>query len=231
MKQFQFIDYIKNRKYHEAMLLLKTEMNAPSDIDTTLETSSEEGKLHIVQMLINNIQENTIDSKQEYGYKELFIFLLEEVKINPSQEDSYSIRFASKNGLLDIVKLLLNDNRVDVHVHDDFPLHMASQFGHVEIVKLLLNHKKKYVPKNNFSLSMASKNGHIKIIKLLLENEYIDPSYDDNWCIFIAYKNGHTDIVDLLWMYKKVRNTLQKNNPKIYNKLIKKETKQKIKSF
>ena len=68
-------------------------------------------------------------------FEKLFIDLLNEFNIDPSQNFNKYLRDASKFGHLKIVKELLKDPRVNCN---DFPIIYASENGNLEIVKELL---------------------------------------------------------------------------------------------
>ena len=77
----------------------------------------------------------------------------------------------------------------------------------------------------------AIENNDIKNVKLLLNHPKVNPSDKDNWAIRYASIEGHYDIVNLLWQDQRVKNTLENDNEKLYNKLIKKDIKEKIGFF
>ncbi len=58
--------------------------------------------------------------------------------MNPSAENNDAIRWASKNGHTEVVKLLLADDRVDPSSRDNSAIKLASSNSHSEVVKLLL---------------------------------------------------------------------------------------------
>jgi hypothetical protein len=59
-------------------------------------------------------------------------------RVNPSDNNNYAIRWASRNGHLEVVKLLLEDPRVNPADEDNDPIRSSSINGHLEVVKLLL---------------------------------------------------------------------------------------------
>ena len=56
--------------------------------------------------------------------------------------DDEALRWASRNGHVEMVKVLLKAG-ADVHAGDDYALCWASRNGHVEVVKVLEEHIKK----------------------------------------------------------------------------------------
>lgn len=50
----------------------------------------------------------------------------------------------------------------------------------------------------NYPFKISCQFGYTKLVKILLENNYIDPSVDDNYGMKKALENNHTDITNLL---------------------------------
>ena len=119
-----------------------------------------------------------------YDNQKLDINLADEIKsliyngVDPSTDDNFSIRYASRNGYIEIVKLLLQDDRVDPSV------------GY------------------NEAIGMASMNGHLEIVKLLLQDSRVDPSDHFNFTILIAYEKGHREFIKLLLQDDRVKDSL-----------------------
>jgi ankyrin repeat protein len=116
---------------------------------------------------------------------------------------NYTIKHASRNGLIEIVKLLLNDSRfiqiVDPASENNYAIRWASENGHLEVVELLLgDHRVDPADNNNFAIRWASEYGHLKVVKLLLEDKRVDPADNDNAAIAVASRNGHLEVVKLL---------------------------------
>ncbi len=64
--------------------------------------------------------------------------LLQDPRVDPSDNSNFVIRWASENGHLEIVRLLLQDPRVDPSRFNNYAIKWASIEGHLEVVKLLL---------------------------------------------------------------------------------------------
>uniref|UniRef100_A0A6C0JWZ0 Uncharacterized protein n=1 Tax=viral metagenome TaxID=1070528 RepID=A0A6C0JWZ0_9ZZZZ len=88
--------------------------------------------------------------------------------VDPSREDNWSIRVASQDGYVEIVRLLLEDPRVN---------------------------PADYL---NWSIDWASRNGHTEVVRLLLEDPRVDPTAHDNLILKWARHSGHTEIVNIL---------------------------------
>ena len=128
------------------------------------------------------------------------------------------------------IKVFLNDKDIDPSFQNNLAIRTAAEIGCFEIVELLL--KDKRVDANESigygnAIRYASQSNYIDIVKLLLRNN-IDPSKNDNIAIIASNNN---DIINLLWQDQRVKNTLEKNNFKLHNKLIKKDIQNKIGYF
>lgn len=91
--------------------------------------------------------------------------------------------------------------------------------------------------------------GSVDIVDLLLEDKRSDPSLNNNGAIISAYdvlnemllevnKDGDFEYIENLekiilsfWNDNRVRSTIQKDNVKLYNQMMKKEIKEKISNF
>ena len=93
---------------------------------------------------------------------------------DPSDNNNWTIRWASRNGHKEVVELLLKDSRVDPSDDDNMAIRWASQFGHLDVVKLLLKYPK-VDPSgwDNFAIRLASHNGHKEVVKLLLKDKRV----------------------------------------------------------
>ncbi|RKP15756.1 hypothetical protein ROZALSC1DRAFT_26088, partial [Rozella allomycis CSF55] len=61
------------------------------------------------------------------------------IQPDPSADNNYAIRLASKNGHTEIVKQLLTNPTVDPSAENNYAICRASKKGHADIVKLLLD--------------------------------------------------------------------------------------------
>ena len=64
--------------------------------------------------------------------------LIRDPKVDPTLTDSYGLRWAARNGHIDIVTLLLEDGRADPDAWESYALCWAVHYGHSKIVKMLL---------------------------------------------------------------------------------------------
>ena len=113
-------------------------------------------------------------------------------------QNDYSLRWTSKNGHFEIVKLLLTPSvAVNIHANDDEALRYASEYGRLEVVKLLLTNSAYIHAQKDYALRNASANGHLEIIKYLLENGANIHAKDDA-ALKLASKRGYREIVKYL---------------------------------
>ncbi len=95
------------------------------------------------------------------GNIELYKYLIDIKRVDPSRNHNYVIRLAASNGHLEIFKLLLADKRVDPSDDD------------------------------NLAIDEAAQNGRLEIFKLLLADKRVDPSDRENRTIRISAGNGY----------------------------------------
>jgi ankyrin repeat protein len=144
---------------------------------------------------------------------------------DPSADDNYSIRWASRRGNLEIVSFLLEhgadsiaknhalqsasrwghlevvsflkEKGADPTADDNKAIRWASEGGHLEVVSLLLAHGADPTAKRNEAIRLASRFGYLEIVRLLLDNG-ADPTAEDNYAIKWASEFDHLEIVQLL---------------------------------
>ena len=139
-----------------------------------------------------------------YGHEEVVRLLLEEIHIQPDQQDTnYSrtaLSWAAGNGHEGVVKLFLGPRFVN-------PGSVGRRWGKASQVACLL-FGGRYVNLDSSSiygrtpLSWAAGNGHERVVKLLLGREDINPDTPDRKYgrtpLLWAAMNGHEGIVKLL---------------------------------
>lgn len=99
--------------------------------------------LEIIKVILNDSRldpyfDNNILIQEScyYGHEKLLL-LLNDHRANPSFNINYSIRFASANGHLEILKILLSDKRVNSSIKYNSVIEISRTNGHTEIVKFL----------------------------------------------------------------------------------------------
>ena len=115
----------------------------PSNAETKLENASLRGRLDQVIIAIN------------YG-----------AGIN-AYTYGYSLRAASSNGHLEVVKYLVEQG-ADIHANDDLSLISASNNGHLELVKYLVEQGADIHAHNDLSLRWARQRGHTEVADYLV---------------------------------------------------------------
>jgi len=83
--------------------------------------------------------------------------------------NNYAIKWASKNGHLDLVKKLI-EHGADIHADDDYAVRLASKNGHLCVVKKLIKYGANIHAENDFSIVWASANKYFDIVELLTSN-------------------------------------------------------------
>ena len=100
--------------------------------------------------------------------------------------DDYALRFAARNGYLDVVKYLVEQG-ADIHVQGDYALRWAARHGHLEVVKYLVEKGADIHARNNSSLIYAKERGYHDVVTYLStveHNYYISKKYHQPTKIF-----------------------------------------------
>jgi hypothetical protein len=119
-------------------------------------------------------------------------------KINPSFNNNYAIRVASKGGYTEIVQILLADSRVNLSTYGNYAIKIASEYGYTEMLRLLLAARVDPSASIDLAIAEASGIGHLGVVRLLLADKRTNPSAYDNRAIRLAAEEGHVEIVRLL---------------------------------
>jgi ankyrin repeat protein len=136
---------------------------------------------------------------------EVVQLLLSDLRVDPSAENDYAIKWASNNGHLEVVQLLLSDPRVDPSTNDNAAIRWASGNGHLEVVQLLLSDTRvNPSAMDNYAIQLASEKGHLEVVQLLLSDARVDPSANDNYAIQLASGIGHRYVIVALLNHSKV---------------------------
>jgi hypothetical protein len=131
----------------------------------------------------------------------------------PTYDDCHAFVIAVERGFTEIVKLFLTNPKVDPSLRDNYCISISAQEGREDIVELLLKD-----PRVN---PTATNNQAIKIAKHF-------STFDKP---INASQKTYLNIIQLLWNDKRVKNTLQKDNIDLYNKLTQQDIKNTIESF
>jgi len=125
----------------------------------------------------------------------------------PSAYNSHALQLAARNGHLEIVKLLI-DNGADPTANCSCALRFAAENGHLEIVNLLLEHEADPKAINSYTLKWAARNGHLEIVKLLIDNG-ADPKANNSYALRWATANRHPEVVKLLIPVSDINKTVK----------------------
>lgn len=121
------------------------------------------------------------------------IKLLIDNNINPATDNNFAIKYASKFGYVEIVRLLLEDPRVDPTVDKGFALRKALKQKHTDIISMLLADSR-IGPVIDCVLWWAAFSGKVDAIKILRD----DPRANPAAAIRVASTHGYIEIVELL---------------------------------
>ena len=128
-------------------------------------------------------------------------------------------------------KILIKTKTIDPTLNYNLPIRLASEHGLLEVLLLLLEDPKVDTIGHNISFAIASQQGHTHIVKKLLSNKIIDPTFGKNRAITSAINNEHNEVTYLLWSIASIKDTLEKDNIKSYNKILTRKIKNTILEF
>src|SRR3990172_5141711 len=94
-------------------------------------------KLYLFLYFFENIQK-LFHTVCRHSKIEMIKILLQDIKVDPSDQHNIAIIWASIKGLLDVAKLLLQDPRVDPSDQGDRAIILARNNRHIKVVELLL---------------------------------------------------------------------------------------------
>ncbi|KAI8900063.1 ankyrin repeat-containing domain protein [Globomyces pollinis-pini] len=202
-KQEMFLKALDPISTNLVLAMLEDEDIDPTDDDNfAIITACTSGTIEVVQKLLKNEDvelEGCIGPAGENGHAEVIKLLLQDDRIDPTEDDSQALRLASENGHLEVVELLLEDGRADPSDDDNYAICFASLNGHYEIVKLLMKDDRTDPSgDNNYAIRSAASGGHSEIVQLLLTDERVDPITEDNQMLRLALKDEFHEIVRLL---------------------------------
>lgn len=123
-----------------------------------------------------------------------------DLDVNSTDKSGYNtpLRYAARNGNLEILNSLLGDSRVDVNLKE--PLALACDAGQLEVVKRLLLRKDVVVNQinrfGNTPLRYAAKLGRVDIAEELLKHDGIDVNLGAP--LALAARHGRLNTVQVL---------------------------------
>jgi hypothetical protein len=97
------------------------------------------------------------------------------VRIDPSADNNYAVRFAARESHVAVVDRLLQDERVDPSADDNFTIRFAAEYGRRAVVERLLEDDRvDPSAKENYAVQRAAERGHLAIVDRLLEDDRVD---------------------------------------------------------
>ncbi len=136
-----------------------------------------------------------IEQKLDLDKIETFKYLISK-GLDIHIDNDIPLRYASRNGYLDIVKFLV-ENGANINANNDYALGCASRNGYLDIVKFLVENGANVRASDDYALRYASENGHLSIVKLLVKNGANIHARDDH-ALRYASENGHLPVFRFL---------------------------------
>lgn len=174
--------------------------------------------LSIFEVIIKkgNVNINYYDNRllvcsSAFGYMEIVKYLLERPdckvckercchRANVHAQSNCSLRLASSNGHLEVVKLLIR-NGADVHTEYECSLMAAANNCHLEVVEYLIENGANIHILEEYTFRQAVKNNNLAIVKCLVErpnNTGADIHALNDFALICACENGYYNIVRYL---------------------------------
>jgi ankyrin repeat protein len=149
------------------------------DNDNPIRTSSKNGHLDIVKILIENgpvVDVNTsLKVAAEYGHADIVKLLIVDYHVDPAIEENYPFRIASGSGHPDVVRILIVDDRAD----PTYCLSMIMEIlpcGDTSYDDASDDESDDPAPSGIGPLTRAAKRGYMEVVKILLNDSRTDPS-------------------------------------------------------
>ena len=216
-----------------------------TDGHTALHRASSNGRLNIVQYLVEHCHVNPEAKDQDgtnalhyaskYGHLNIVQYLIETCHVDREMTDMYgstALLLASQRDHLSLIQYLVETCHVNVEAkgNDGWrALHCASFNGFLDVVQYftetcLVNQESKDTH-GSTALHLACQRGRLNIVQYLIVHGHVDREAQDNhgWTpLHYASSNGHLDIVKCLMEEYSVDEEAQDNNGKTAHELAKK---------
>ncbi|KAJ3116564.1 hypothetical protein HDU96_009353 [Phlyctochytrium bullatum] len=139
-----------------------------------------------------------IKSASQHGHFQVAELLLSTGQVDPGVHGGFPIRWAARNGYLDLIPLLLKHG-VKAEDHDYAALTWAASYNQAAALSLLGRHIKgdKRIAGAS-ALEGAATYGHVECVQILLTEFCVDPAAKSNYVLQMAAANGHAGVVELL---------------------------------
>jgi len=109
-------------------------------------------------------------------------------------KNDYAVRWASKNGHLDVVQFLISKGAY-IYAKNNYAVRLASENGHLKVVQLLISMGADIHAENDYAIRLASSKEHFKVVQfLILNGAYIHA--ENNFAARWASKNRDLRILD-----------------------------------
>lgn len=157
--------------------LMQDERTDPSARENEAVTrAAENGYVEIVDLLLEDeANKFPIGLAVAEGHLLVVETLLQDMRVDPSDDDNDAVKTAAEYGELAILDRLLQDKRVDPSATDNYAIRMASENGYLAVVERLLQDKRVDPSAcDNYAVRSAASNDHVAIVDRLLDDERVD---------------------------------------------------------
>lgn len=133
-------------------------------------------------------------------------FICKHPNTNVSANDNEALKYATKNGYIDIVEFLLRDPRIDINAGNGMVFYNAVASDCVPIVKMLMEDPRLELSETNMKNAVYSSitDGNIEKLKVLLCDPRSDCVEITKWNLMHALDYGFIDIVAYLMAGSKI---------------------------
>ena len=157
-----------------------TEPKELKDLKTMAIEPDEIQRLRTCEFILNKIIEKNffnIMIASEIGSVEMVDWLLQDPRVDPSEQNNRTIIKASKCGHVAVVDKLLQDPRVDPSDQNNCAISWASYYGYVAVVaRLLQDPRVDPTANNNEAIRIANQYGHVAVVELLQAHGCVLPA-------------------------------------------------------
>lgn len=191
-------------------LLAEPKVDPSVDNQFCFRIACERGHLEVINVLLRDTRvvpvSSTFGRVCVLGYTQIIRRLLLDNRIDPSFNDSFSIKAACENGHDEIVQLLLEDDRMDERSKradpaaiKNSPIELAAMGGHIKCVQLLLQDPRiRSGEKYNNAVHVSVEKGYLELVRLFLNDPRCDPTFNNGVLIRAAIQNKQSEILTLL---------------------------------
>ena len=163
------------------ILLKYSQVNPSAQKNKALNEACRQRSIKVVNLLVSDPRtqpsyEAILESIRRKD-DDIFLILMNGMKIDPSYQDNILILEASKSGCVGAVEYLLKHAIVDPATENNYPIIEASGRGNYMTVELLLNDfRVNPFDQNSLAISKALKNRYTDIVTMLLRSPRVSES-------------------------------------------------------